>query len=224
MLPTNELARVRYERAKSICHNQENRRKVKTLPRARKRWPVNHLVGLHGKPVPFHMAQEIATDSTSRIVALIAGTQSGKALSIDTQIPTPNGFRLMGGIQPGDIVYDNYGNPCNVVRTTKFQRNRECYQITFDDGNTIIADAHHLWKVQDYKQRKNQARRIPYNYEWVCNRPQCQASNDYSVLTTHEIFMSMNNTLDGRCNYSIDICRPVEFPQKDFIIPPPNSK
>jgi len=41
-------------------------------------WPKNHLMGLWGDPVPFHMAQEIAISSQSKIVALIAGTQSGK--------------------------------------------------------------------------------------------------------------------------------------------------
>lgn len=35
-------------------------------------------MGLFGVPVPFHKAQEIGTDSKARIVALIAGTQSGK--------------------------------------------------------------------------------------------------------------------------------------------------
>jgi len=43
-----------------------------------KQWPERHLIGLDGDPVPFHLAQNIGYDSTSRIIALIAGTQSGK--------------------------------------------------------------------------------------------------------------------------------------------------
>lgn len=41
-------------------------------------WPDRHLMGLYGDPVPFHQAQNIAYDSKNRIVAMIAGTQSGK--------------------------------------------------------------------------------------------------------------------------------------------------
>jgi len=41
-------------------------------------WPDRHLVGINGKPVPFHMAQNLAMDSVNRIVSMVAGTQSGK--------------------------------------------------------------------------------------------------------------------------------------------------
>lgn len=43
-------------------------------------WPDRHILSENGKPVPFHMAQEIAYDSPRRTVALIAGTQSGKTV------------------------------------------------------------------------------------------------------------------------------------------------
>ena len=41
-------------------------------------WPDRHVVGREGQPVPFHLAQSLAYDSTRRIVALTAGTQVGK--------------------------------------------------------------------------------------------------------------------------------------------------
>ena len=43
-------------------------------------FPDQHVVGLDGEPVPFHLGQELAWASTSRIVALIAGTQGGKTV------------------------------------------------------------------------------------------------------------------------------------------------
>ncbi len=41
-------------------------------------WPERHVRGIDGKPVPFHEGQNRAYDSERRIVAVIAGTQSGK--------------------------------------------------------------------------------------------------------------------------------------------------
>lgn len=43
-----------------------------------KNFPARHLIGADGMPKPFHRAQELAYDSERRIVAMIAGTQSGK--------------------------------------------------------------------------------------------------------------------------------------------------
>jgi hypothetical protein len=41
-------------------------------------WPARHVMGLDGRPVPFHRPQQIAFDARQRIVAMLAGTQSGK--------------------------------------------------------------------------------------------------------------------------------------------------
>lgn len=41
-------------------------------------WPPRHLRNPSGDPTPFHQAQQTAQDSDRRIVAMVAGTQSGK--------------------------------------------------------------------------------------------------------------------------------------------------
>ncbi|MBI5035582.1 MAG: terminase [Chloroflexi bacterium] len=41
-------------------------------------FPARHLLDADSNPVPFHRAQDYAYDSTARIVAMLAGTQSGK--------------------------------------------------------------------------------------------------------------------------------------------------
>lgn len=43
-------------------------------------WPDRHIVDEHGAALPFHIGQDYAHDSLRRIVALIAGTQSGKTV------------------------------------------------------------------------------------------------------------------------------------------------
>lgn len=53
-------------------------RGLRELDERRVNWPGRHLMGADGQPKPFHRAQEFAYDSQRRIVAMIAGTQSGK--------------------------------------------------------------------------------------------------------------------------------------------------
>lgn len=64
---------------------QEAARQIQAQDRARlaliaKRaaWPACHMQGLDGRPVPFHRAQELGWESPRRIVAMLAGSQSGK--------------------------------------------------------------------------------------------------------------------------------------------------
>lgn len=69
--------------------------------------------------------------------------KSGKALSLDTKIPTPDGWSTMGELQIGDIILDEAGNPTNVTFVTPTQYNRNCYEVEFEDGEKVIADENH---------------------------------------------------------------------------------
>lgn len=72
---------------------------------------------------------------------------SGKALAVDTPIITPSGWTTMEKLQPGDHVFDENGLPCTVTFATGVQLNRRCFEVTFRDGATIVADAEHRWTV-----------------------------------------------------------------------------
>jgi DNA segregation ATPase FtsK/SpoIIIE-like protein len=77
---------------------------------------------------------------------LIAGaTGAGKALALDTPIPTAKGWTTMGEVKPGDEVFDERGRPCTVLAATPTMHGRPCYEVEFSDGTVIVADAQHLW-------------------------------------------------------------------------------
>lgn len=80
---------------------------------------------------------------------------SGKALDIRTPLPTPSGWKTMGEIHPGDMVYDESGKPCRVMYATHVMESHPCYRVTFDDGESVVCDADHLWTVEDRFSRKN---------------------------------------------------------------------
>ncbi|HSR84354.1 MAG TPA: DNA translocase FtsK 4TM domain-containing protein [Streptosporangiaceae bacterium] len=90
---------------------------------------------------------------------LIAGaTGAGKALALDTPIPTPSGWTTMGDIRPGDEVFDERGRRCAVIAATPVMHDRPCYEVEFSDGAVIVADAEHLWPTETAACRAQRAR------------------------------------------------------------------
>ena len=75
------------------------------------------------------------------------GRKNGKALSVNTKIPTPNGYTTMGDLNVGDEVFDKDGNITKVTFATPIMYNHKCYEVTFSDGEKIIADEEHNWLV-----------------------------------------------------------------------------
>lgn len=71
----------------------------------------------------------------------------GKALALDTPIPTPSGWKAMAELVIGDLVIDERGDSCEVTYKSPVYEGRICYELTFDDGSKIIADAEHQWSV-----------------------------------------------------------------------------
>jgi hypothetical protein len=88
------------------------------------------------------------SDAGTESVVIMSSAQVGKALAIDTPIPTPEGWTTMGALQPGDVIFDETGAPCRVTATTGVMLDRACYRVRFSDGSSIVADADHLWSVQ----------------------------------------------------------------------------
>lgn len=69
-----------------------------------------------------------------------------KGLDINVPILTENGWKTMGTIEVGDIVYDKEGKKCKVLHTSEVHH-RKCYEITFNNKDKIIADNEHRWLI-----------------------------------------------------------------------------
>ena len=77
----------------------------------------------------------------------------GKALELDTPIPTPDGWARMGDLAVGDTVFGADGRPCFVTAVSPIWRNRTVYKVATDDGAHLVADANHLWRVRTCAKR-----------------------------------------------------------------------
>lgn len=84
----------------------------------------------------------------------------GKALSLDTEIPMPDGTRTtMFKIEVGDPVFDEYGGIYRVTAKSEIMLNRPCYRIMFDDGSVFTADAEHQWLTFTESEREVEGHR-----------------------------------------------------------------
>ena len=82
---------------------------------------------------------ELPTDVVARI--------EGKALALDTEVPTPNGMRDMSDLEGGDLMFGGDGRPTPVVATSEIMRDRDCREVVFSDGTRVVADADHQWEA-----------------------------------------------------------------------------
>lgn len=87
--------------------------------------------------------------SSARFVPVSNGRRWGKALDINTPIPTPDGFIPMGAIRVGDSVYDEQGKITRVTFVSEIMYDHPCYEVKFMESASIVADADHLWQVYD---------------------------------------------------------------------------
>ncbi|MDR7302173.1 replicative DNA helicase [Haloactinomyces albus] len=84
-----------------------------------------------------------------QMVIVAARPGVGKALALDTPLPTPHGWTTMGEVTAGDQLLGADGTPTTVVSTTEVLHDRPCYEIEFSDGTLVAADAEHQWQLAD---------------------------------------------------------------------------
>lgn len=127
--------------------------------------------------------------------------KNGKALSLDTEIPTPDGWKLMRDIHTGSKVFGQDGKPSNVIAESEIFM-KPTYEVTFEDGAKIKATGDHIWTVH--------ARDIERSY-WV-------------DLTTAEMFKSFKRERpDGKgteYKFRVPMPEPVEYEAKYLPIDP----
>lgn len=145
----------------------------------------------------------------------------GKALELDTLIPTPNGFTTMEDLMVGDEVFDEQGNICKVTSKSDVFFDHQCYKLVFDDGSTVIADENHRWLTDDRASRQSKSRakhRVYKNNQF--SRSQKHKMTQPEVRTTKTIYETLTKGSRGDTNHSIDVCEPLDLPERDLPIEP----
>lgn len=109
------------------------------------------------KPAPHHrlIARHLEAVERGDITRLMIfmPPRSGKALAVDTPIPTPTGWKRIDALRPGDEVFNGDGLPCRVLAVSPIWKNREVFSVTTHDGERIVADGEHEWVVRLCRKR-----------------------------------------------------------------------
>ncbi len=99
-----------------------------------------------GVPTGFTELDELTNGlHAGQMIIVAARPGVGKALALDTPLPTPTGWTTMGDIGVGDLLLDGSGLPTRVVAATDVMLGRPCFEIGFSDGTVIVADEQHQW-------------------------------------------------------------------------------
>jgi replicative DNA helicase len=147
-----------------------------------------------------------------QMIVVAARPGLGKALALDTPLPTPTGWTTMGEIAVGELLLDAEGRPTRVVAATEVMLERPCFEVELSDGSVIVADAEHQWLTSDRAARR--ARTDSRN-----------GGGPLRVLpavrTTAELAASLRGaTVDGRLNHSIDTAAALQLPEQNLLVEP----
>lgn len=141
---------------------------------------------------------------------MLISKKNTKALALDTPIPTPSGWTTMGEIEVGDQVIGVDGKPCNVIATSEVYTDHKCYRIGFSNGESVVADAGHLWMTKA-----------------LVDSPGAGGGNGgdrrqrrLRVRTTQEIANTLLRPNDGARNHSMPMPSPMQGTPVDLPVSP----
>lgn len=95
--------------------------------------------------------QDVMTSLDYQGAVFVGPARTGKALAIDTEIPTPEGWLRLAQLNEGDEVFGPDGKPTRITFATETMFGHKCYRVEFADGSKIVADADHIWEVRDIR-------------------------------------------------------------------------
>jgi replicative DNA helicase len=102
-----------------------------------------------GVPTGFTDLDELTNGlHPGQMIVIAARPGMGKALKLDTPLPTPTGWTTMGEVEVGDELIGADGLPTCVVAATEVMLGRPCFEVEFSDGTMIVADAEHQWPTE----------------------------------------------------------------------------
>ncbi len=155
--------------------------------------------GLTGVPTGFADLDALTNGlHPGQLVVIAARPAVGKALALDTPLPTPTGWTTMGAVAEGDHLIGADGMPTRVVAATEVLTGRPCFEVEFDDGTVIVADAQHQWLTH--------------------TRPGAQAP---AVRTTAEIAESVQCARGERdADHAVPNASPLDLPEAPLPVPP----
>lgn len=192
---------------------------------------------------PLPGPQTLAWYSDADVIGMGGAAGGGKGLAIDTPIATPSGWRAIGDLQPGDLVFSATGEPCAVTAVMR-PALRKCFRLAFDDGSELVADDVHRWvtfdaaelsalskRTDEYRARRRASRSsrtkpttTPAQLAVLLarnavQRPPSLPAPIGTLRDTHQLHATLR-TPRGRANHAIPVAGALMLPDADVAVPP----
>jgi replicative DNA helicase len=196
------------DQAESLVFEVAQRRVTDTLS------PIRELLDLHldrlealydrgdaitGVPTGYHDLDDLLSGLQPNALYVIGARPAmGKALALDTPVPTPAGWTTMGELEVGQQVFDETGSPTTVTYTSPVQLDRSCYRVRFADGSSLVADADHQWSVLSLDE--------PHVVQKTC--------------TTAEILEWGLHGPTGAPRWAVPVAEPLQLPEVELPVDP----
>ncbi|WTX00474.1 replicative DNA helicase [Streptomycetaceae bacterium NBC_01309] len=150
-----------------------------------------------------------------QMIVIAARPAMGKALALDTPLPTPSGWTTMGEVRVGDFLIGADGQATKVVAATEVMVDRPCYEVEFSDGTVIVADEEHQWLTETRAARRS-AQAVLAGSVGPKHLPIAA-----TVTTTREIAATLTcKTGDRRRNHAVRVAQALKLPERDLPLPP----
>jgi replicative DNA helicase len=142
-----------------------------------------------------------------QMIVIAARPALGKALALDTPLPTPAGWTTMGEVRVGDQLIGADGKPVLVLAATEVMRGRPCHEVEFSGGEIIVADAEHQWLTRP----SPDGTRLRGDGGEMASARRAEPR----VVTTAEIAATLHGP-----GHAVAACGPLELPEADLPVPP----
>ncbi|PXX65562.1 replicative DNA helicase [Nocardia tenerifensis] len=167
-----------------------------------------------GVPTGFTELDELTNGlHPGQMIIVAARPGVGKALALDTPLPTPTGWTTMGEVRVGDELLGADGRPTRVVAATDVLLDRPCYEVEFSDGTVLVADEEHQWLTETRASRRSAQQAVSGRHR--------NQRTFAEVRTTGDIARTLRcETADRRLNHSVVNAQPLQLPARDLLVPP----
>lgn len=128
---------------------------------------------------------------------------TGKALPNDTLIPTPDGWRKVGNIKPGDYLFGQNGRPTKVLAIHPQSESKQVWEVVFKDGRTVKCCKDHLWEYR-YNRRNPNSLRV-------------ESTEEIYKRALKETFKEQGK---GAYKFAVKVNSPVAYPEKELFVDP----
>lgn len=164
-------------------------------------------------PVVHYSMLDTITDRGKRILNL-CHRGIAKALSLDTKLPTPTGWKTVAGIKEGDCIFGEDGKPARVLAKSEVF-SKSMYQLELADGRSLKVSEDHINTVIHQRQRRVDGRRVNY-----LDRRDLTTRELLEIPLTTTRSKTAKNPKGKENRVWIPLPKAVQYPEQDLPIDP----